>query len=213
MKNKQFLQIAVLLITIAASAWFIWRTQFAAPKFNVSLQQGIGEALAQETIQLLGGRGKIVVITMPDGDSDLLAAQYDAFRAALKKSQVQIDDKVTVNSEKKGKYRPGLGLSARALAAEVKKNRQAAAIVSFVGLPSLDEAEMAAMGDRVPPMIAFSRNRDKLQPLLKGGLLKAAVVPRFEFPAPGPKNPRTPREWFVNQFQFLTPAQLSTRAQ
>ena len=27
---------------------------------------------------------------------------------------------------------------------------------------------------------------------------------RFEFPAPGTKKPRTPREWFDNRFQIVT---------
>src|SRR5439155_21454757 len=135
----------------------------------------------------------------------VLAAQYAAIRAALKKSQVEIDDEVIIDSEKSTKYGPGVGLSARKLARQVKKKPDAAAFVSFVGLPSLDEKEFAALGGRVPPMIAFSRNLKKLGPLLQRGILKAAVVPRFQFPVPGPENPRTPREWVVNQFQIVRP--------
>jgi len=29
-------------------------------------------------------------------------------------------------------------------------------------------------------------------------------VPRYEFPAPGPENPKTPQEWFDKRFQIVT---------
>jgi hypothetical protein len=97
-------------------------------------------------------------------------------------------------------------LSARKLALEVKKNSRKAAIVSFVGLPKLDDGEFAALGDTVPPLFVYSRNAKKLGPLLNRQVLKAAIVPRFQFPAPGPEKPRTPKEWFVNQYQMIRSA-------
>jgi hypothetical protein len=206
MKRKDLLLALGSVMVIAASTLFAWKNYFAAPKINVPLHQGIGEALAEETIRCLDNHGDILVITMADGDSEILAAQFAAFRARLEKSSVRIKDVQLIDSEKKDKYGPGLGLSASKLAREVKKNTKKAAIVSFVGLPKLDEEEFVALGDVVPPLLAFSRDAEKLGPLLKHGLIKAAIVPRFRFPAPGPENPRTPGDWFTNQYQVVHPA-------
>jgi hypothetical protein len=206
MKRKDLLLALGSVLVMAASALFAWQNYFAAPAINVALHQGIGEALAEETIRCLDNRGDILVITMADGDSEILAAQFAAFRKRIEKSAVRIKDVELIDSEKKDKYGPGLGLSASKLAREVKKNTKKAAIVSFVGLPKLDEEEFAALGESVPPLLTFSRDAEKLGPLLKRGLVKAAVVPRFKFPAPGPEKPRTPPEWFVSQYQLIRPA-------
>lgn len=205
MKSKNTFLVLGSLVAIAASVWFVWKHHFAAPKINVALHQGIGEVLAAETIQSLDNRGDILVITLADGDSEILAAQFVAFREKLKKSGVRIKEVQLIDSEKKGKYGPGLGLSASKLAREVKKNAKRAAIVSFVGLPKLDDEEFVALGEVVPPLLAFSRDADKLGPLIKRGMIKSVIVPRFKFPAPGPETPRTSGEWFTNQYQVIRP--------
>lgn len=205
MKSKNTFLVLGSLIAITASVWFVWKHHFAAPKINAALHQGIGEALAAETIRCLDNRGDILVITMANGDSDILAAQFAAFRDRIEKSGIRIKDVELIDTSKTDKYGPGLGLSASKLAREVKKNTKKAAIVSFVGLPKLDEEEVVALGDLVPPLLAFSRDAEKLGPLLKHGLIKAVIVPRFRFPAPGPENPRTPGEWFTNQYQVVQP--------
>lgn len=203
MKTKDVLLVLGSVLAIAGAALFIWKNHFAAPKINVALHQGIGEALANETIRCLDNQGDIMVITMSDSDSDILAAQFAAFRAKIETSGVRINDVQLIDSEKKAKYGPGLGLSASKLAREVKKNTKRAAIISFVGLPRLDEEEFAELGEKVPPLLAFSRDRDKAGALIKRGLAKVVIVPRFKFPAPGPESPKTPGEWFTNQYQII----------
>lgn len=206
MKTKDVLLALGSTAIIAASALFVWKNYLAAPKINVALHQGIGEALAAETIRQLDNRGAILVITMAEGDSEILAAQFAAFRAQIEKSGVRIKDVEIIDSEKKDKYGPGMGLSASKLTREVKKNLKKEAIVSFVGVPKFDEEEFAALGDAVPALITFARDREKIEPLLKRGMLKSAIVPRFKFPAPGPESPSNPGEWFTNQYQIVRPA-------
>ncbi len=206
MNKKNILIATASIAVIAASMLFVWKNHFAAPKINLALHEGIVTALAEETIRCLDNRGDILVITMADGDSEILAAQFAAFRERIGKSNVQIKEVQLIESEKKDKYGPGIGLSASKLAREVKKNTRREGIVSFVGLPKPDDDEFAALGEAVPPLLTFSRNADKLGPLLKRGMLKAAIVPRFKFPAPGPETPRTSGEWFTNQYQVVRPA-------
>lgn len=204
---KQILVSLGALTVIAASVWFTWRTQFAAPKINVALHQLIGETLAAEVIQYVEKPAKIQVITLAEGDSIILATQFTAFRKAIREAGgIHIQDVERIDSQKSDKYGPGVGLSASKLAREVKKNSDKAAMVSFVGLPELDDAEFAALGERVPALFAFSRDGKKLLPLWNCGMLRAAIVPRFQYPAPGPDKPRTPGEWFVSQYQLIRSA-------
>lgn len=205
MKTKDILIAVAAVMVIAGAGLFIWKNHFAAPKINTALHEGIGVALADETIRCLDNKGDILVITMADGDSEILAAQFAAFRGRIGKSNVQIKEVQLIDSEKKSKYGPGVGLSASKLTREVKKNLKKAAIVSFVGLPKLDDEEFAALGEHVPSLITFARDREKLGSLLKRGTIKAAIVPRFKFPAPGPEMPSNPGEWFTNQYQVIRP--------
>ena len=65
------------------------------------------------------------------------------------------------------------------------------------------EEEMAELGKK-PKFIAESRSGDNLPDLFENKLIDVAVVSRFEFPAPGPEKPKTPREWFTKRYQIIT---------
>ena len=208
MRSKNTLVVIGSLIAISASLLFVWKNHFAAPRINLALHEGIGVALAEETIRCLENKGDILVITMAKGDSEILAAQFAAFEKRIETSGVRLKEVELIDSDKRDSYRPGIGLSASKLTREVKKNLKKAAIVSFVGLPKLDDEEFAALGEAVPQLITFSRDREKLGSLLRRGAIKAAIVPRFKFPAPGPEMPSNPGEWFTNQYQVIRPVGL-----
>ena len=205
MKAKQFVLAALSLVVIAACSWFLWRNYFAPPKINAALHQAIGEVLAAEVIKVSGGKGELTVITMAPGDSEVMAAQFAAFKAALGKAGgLKIRKHVEIESDKKAKYGPGYGLSASKLARELKKHPDVAVLVSFVGVPTMDESELKELGEPVPPIVAFARDADKLGALAQKQILRAAIVPRFRFPAPGPEVPHTPMDWFNQKYQVLT---------
>jgi len=76
--------------------------------------------------------------------------------------------------------------------------------VSFVGVPDPEDEDMSKLERKPPRFIAFTRDLDKLPKLFKNRTLRVAIVPRYEFPAPGPENPKTPQEWFDKRFQIVT---------
>lgn len=209
--DRRSLVVSLLaLAVIAASATWTWKTQLAPKPFNAYLQTGIGEALAQRTISLLNGNGKVLVVTLEPGDSPTVRCQFDAFQAALRLSPgitlVKIE---TLDADKKSKYGPGAGLSASRLLRLIGKNPDIDALISFVGLPDLDENELQQLGRHGPRLIGFSRHRKKLGSLLASRRLEAAAVPRFQFPSPIQGTPSSPSEWFDLQCQWVTPADVN----
>jgi hypothetical protein len=83
-----------------------------------------------------------------------------------------------------------------------RKNSGADAIVSFVGAPELTDSDLQQLKS-MPKVIAETRSPEKLLNLLDKKILVAAIVPRFEFPAPGPRKPETARQWFDRYFQVV----------
>lgn len=185
---------------------------FAAPGFNVPLHQGLGETLAAQVHQSLGGQGQIVVVAIPASASEVVATQIDAFRRWLATHPgITVAEIEIVDTENKPKYGPGTGLSASRLVRLAKKHAATDALVSFIGLPELDAKELAELGARGPRLFATARDVKKLAPLLGSGRLQRAIVPRFQFPSPVTGDPGTPQEWFDLQFQVISPGNLAPK--
>lgn len=213
MNRHPFLVSLAAVLTVVGSLWFTWQRHFRAPDFSVPLHESVGSVLATELQRELRGPGEVLVLTLDEGTSPILSTQLAAFRATLAKSpQLRIGRVVALESDKKRKYGPGSGLSSGKLAREIAKFPQAIAVVSLVGLPSLDDKELNAMGSVRPPLFGVCRDRRKLETLARQQWLRSAIVPRFEFPAPGPEEPKLPREWFDRQFQIVTAAEPTASA-
>src|SRR6266568_3221816 len=90
---KQLLIAALCLAATAGSAYWTYRTQFAAPKFNVVLHRAVGRTLAEETARLLHDTGKVVVISIELRDVPELKAQMDEFERTLKQFPKLLLDK------------------------------------------------------------------------------------------------------------------------
>ncbi len=201
-RNQGLLAAVSLVVTAASSGWIYYR-EFKAPHHNVVLHREVGQIMAEQTAKLLGRRGRILVVTIPTGDWPELQTQMDAFRQALQRLGDFDVKEHSLDPKGQSKYGVGTGLSGRRFVRLVKNHPEADAIVSFVGAPKLTDAELAEIGKR-PIFIAESRSPDHLPELFQKKILLAAVVSRFVFPAPGPAQPATPREWFDKRYQLLT---------
>src|SRR5262249_43748016 len=100
------------------------------------------------------------------------------------------------------KYGVGSGLSGRRYIRTVNKNTNATVFVSFVGAPRITKEEEAELVVH-PKFIAEARNVEHLPRLFQKRLIDVAVVSRFQFPAPGPENPKSPNEWFTKRYQII----------
>lgn len=206
--TKQLLVGGACLLLIAASGLWTWRTQFAAPKFNLVLHQSVGLALAEETARLVNHSGKVVVIAIELAGVPELKAQLDAFEHALQRFPgIKLEKSYKIDTDDKPKYSFGTGLSGRRFVRIVNKNLEADALVSFIGVPTLSGGDLAQL-KKTPKFIAEARSADKLRRLFEQKVLSAAVVSRFQFPTPVKGQPRNPREWFDQRFQIVTATNL-----
>ncbi len=194
--------LCVLVITLAGGR--IWWSQGQRADLNVKLQQGMGERLAALAVESLSGRGKLAIVTLEPGQSEELDLQFAAFKRALAAHPaVTIADIDHVDSEGRAKYGPGRGLSARRLHRMIGKYADANLFVSFIGAPDPDDLEEQPLPAGHPRLLPAARNAKELYELIKLGLVRTAIVPRYEFPAPGPEHPQTAAEWFERHYQVV----------
>lgn len=206
MEKKRILIIMLCAVAIIAASLFTYFTQFAGPSVETILHEGIGTVMAEETSKLINHNGKVVLWKIDYSVAPELRHQVEAFKKALSRAgSVKIDKIRDFETEGKAKYRAGGGLSAQRFVRTAKKDGYADAIVSFIGAPDLTEAQLKELG-KPPKFVAEVRSPEKLKPVFAQKIVDVAIVSRFEFPAPGTKKPKTPREWFDNRFQIVTPA-------
>jgi len=202
--NRQLLIAVLCVLAIGGSAFWTYRSQFTAPKFNVVLHQAVGRVMAEETARLIDNSGKIVIVAMELAAVPELQAQLDSFHQTLKRfPRISIKETYKLETDEKPKYSFGAGLSGRRFVRIVNKNQSADAIVSFVGAPGLEDDEVAQL-KKTPKFIAETRSADKLKKLFEQKVIHTAVVSRFQFPTPIKGTPRSPQEWFEQRFQIVT---------
>ena len=206
-KFKNIIVGAGAIAVILASCLWIYFTQIRAAQHNVGLHQYIGQTLAQHAARAAGQKRHIVTIAIDTKDWPELKTQIKAFKAALKKLGNYELREYEMDTKDQPKYGVGSGLSGRRYVRTVKKNPNADVFVSFVGAPKLTPDEMAELGTK-PKLIVESRSGDNVPALFENKLAVAAVVSRFQFPAPAPEKPRTAEQWFVKRYQVLTPESL-----
>lgn len=195
---------AAAVVAIASSAFCIYYTQSGPSGVNVALNEAVGEKLAQETSRLLGAHGNVVLITVEKRELPELKIQIAAFEKHLKQlGNITVQETVKLDPGDNPKYRAGAGLSAKHFLKIARKHSSADALVSFIGAPSLEDSDMAQIKS-MPKFVAETHSPEKLTRLFQKNILQSAIVPRYEFPAPGPRKPHTSHEWFEHCFQIVS---------
>src|SRR6267142_219195 len=173
LKNA-FLATGSILVIIASSLW-IYYHEFKAAKHSVALHERVGQVLAEQTVNLIGKKGRIVIISIDSKEWPELKTQIDAFRKTLKKlGDYEVRD-YQLDTKDQPKYGVGSGLSGRRYVRTVKKSEKADIFVSFIGAPKLSKEEMAELAKQ-PRFIAESRSGDNLPSLFENKLIDVAVV-------------------------------------
>ena len=204
-RQKSWLRSVAALLTIASAAVWIYWHEFKAPQFDVELHRHVGEVMAEQTARVAGPGGKIVLITIPTSDQPELKVELQAFNAKLRKLGKFELREYELDTKDQDKYGIGTGLSGRRYVRTANKNLDAAAIVSFVGAPSVKDEDVTEL-KRVPKLVAQARSVDHLPKLFGRQLISVAVASRFSFPAPGPVMARTVQDRFDKRYQIVVAA-------
>ena len=203
--KRDLLLAAVAVIAILASSIWIYRSLFTSSQVNLPIHQSIGYIMAEETFQQVGRLGKIVIVTTDTRRAPELKVQLEAFDKHLRAlGGCTIAEKIVLDPGENPKFRPGSGLSAKRFLKIVRKHKGVDAIVSFVGAPELTDDDIKQLRS-YPKFLAEAHSPEKLLALLDKKILNSAIVPRFDFPAPGPRQPQTTRQWFDHYYQVIHP--------
>ncbi len=192
---------SVLLIGLAA---YLIHLQRQPTKDPYPHHRMLGRVMAEELVKSLEHRDKkrLLLITAKSPDP-MLAMQVESFLKTLKQHpEIEIKDTVALESDGKQRIGMGHGLSARRFVRLVEKNLKADAIVSFVGVPDVADPDMKELKVKVPRFLAETVAHERVQPLIDQKMLRVAILPRYEFPAPV-KEPKSDRQWFDKYFQVL----------
>jgi hypothetical protein len=200
-KRRVTMTLAVVAI-VAACAW-IYITQTSDARHNEALHRHIGKVLAEQTAEVAGNKGKIVTLAIDTKDWPELNTQLAAFKTALKKlGNFDVRD-YEMDTKDQPKYGVGSGLSGRRYVRTVNKNTNATVFVSFIGAPKLSKEDLAELTIK-PRLVAEVRSVENLPKLFQQQMIDIAIVSRFQYPAPAPRNPRTAEEWFTKRYQIVT---------
>ncbi len=182
-------KITLASLIIAGSALSLFVTFFPwPPRLEAAPHLALGQAVAQETIKLLGAGGRVWLVardtrTFPNPAAD---AQIQSFAKTLLGSGIRIG---STNLVKLDPLRV-VGVPPGDFLQILKRASDADVVVSFLGAASLSEEQVTKLGDKAPKVIAVcTGNIPKqidLKRLFDQKLLQAALISR---PAPTTTGP------------------------
>ena len=195
---------AVVVIGLAA---FILRWQFTKPPANYGPSTAVGEILAEETAQMVGGKGLVVVIARGSPQEGLSAGteQVSSFEAALKRRGSPKIATTEWLPRAPGPRMKEAPLTAEQLLGLMESNPDAEAFAVFTALPPLSPPLAEKITARSLKVLAVCGYSADVRHWLEARALAVAAVPRFADLPAGTPAPKTAKDWFAQQFELLTP--------
>lgn len=196
--------LAVLAIGAAIYSAIANRSQ----KINLETYTVLGTITAQETTRLLADHGRALVIARDTGEykNPSVEAELTAFQQELQKHPgVHLTTKRTQIPPMQ-MMATGGGLPADQLLQTLDSHPNLDALILFLPLPQLADAELDALGKHAVRIIVVSSFHPDYRRLLERGLIQLAIVPRPDNAPTDAPPARTPRERFDQEYALLTAA-------
>ncbi len=213
-EKKKPIITAIAILAIVGSIASMFFTQCERrPKVNMKPYLAIGQVMAEETSKLLNNQGEIVVIAMDTKQFKMptVEAQLKTFQETLRKQgSVKVLAIEPLSMSNMGIIGPEMGMPAATFLPIAEKYPNAAAFVSFVGAPALQEEDLARLGERRPKIIAFCSFGMGLKSLFERQIIHVAIVPHLEARGDQSKKPDTLRDWFNQYYKVVTPETASS---
>lgn len=193
------------IILISALVLIVLQRRDRGGDLNLDPLTAAGEVIADETAALLGGQGKVVLVTFDTSATEMPAAK--AVRTGFQQ-RMKGQGGITVLFETL-KVNPSPGMALWSLSQYqqlVQRHPGADAIVSLLGPPFFTEAEVSSLPQELPKGVVFGGGNpgQPLRKLFERGVVQVAVVNRFTPLQPGSATPAaTGRDRFEQQFQII----------
>jgi len=174
-----------------------------------AVDRAVGEVAAEQTAQLLGQQGHLVLLAVDTSRFKNLQAdtQRQAFLQAVKKYRalrVVATEWVDPTTIRGG---ADFGLDSRVFFEALARHPQAAALVSLVGAPHLTDEEMDRLPQPLPRLVAVQAMgcRADLRRWHARKLVQVEIAPRALPPSADARPPKSAREWFARYYEVLAP--------
>ena len=200
--QHKIITVVLVLVILTAIGSVVYHFRSPTVVVNRDLAVGLGQAVATETVKLLHDRGRMGVIITPYHEMEGLR-EYDtwqAFKAALQQHpQIQIVETEIANTEPPIEY----GLTRTRLDKILTAHPELDGVVSFYGIAQWDPRAPFELPRNDLKIIAVQNGSFAIKPYFAKGSLAVAIV-RREIPAPNSAMPRTPADWFTQNYQVFT---------
>jgi len=198
-------------LTIVGALGFLFLFFHAfPPRPPAPLHEAIGQAMAEQTLRLLGPDGRVLVISRETREFDHSAAelQLRAFNRVLEKAgrKPSVTRLVKIDPDRMMAVPPGDFFEL------LRKTSEKDVVTSFMGPPVLGREQAAQLGATHAKVVAICTGPTPamvdLNGLFSAGLLHAAVVDRKDAMM-STGTPPSGRAWFDQLYQVVTDANVA----
>ena len=209
MNNNSWLKIVGLLLVITVAAVWVYRTQHrAAPPEPVDLYAGLGTVAGEQVARVLGNKGRVLILTLDPAADPNQVPVLEAFQKTLQQHPgLQVVGTKTFPLAEMRIGDPDLGLTGDRFLKLLAELPEADGVVSFVGVPQF--GAIPRFEHPLPKLVIARHGEagDGLKELLQREVVQSAIVPHPTPPPADAPAPRTPGEWFQQQYRVVTPEQ------
>lgn len=204
---KKSTLLTALALGLLVLAGLILQRHFSGSAMNLRPSGAVGEVLAAQANRLLAGNGGLVIIGRSSVKErrNSTGEQMAAFTAAMKRLKTPgIAATEWLPSPPPRAMDTGK-ITDEQLLQVLAKYPQAKVLVLFAGLPPLSPAVAEALSARSVKLLAVCGYGMHVRRWLETQTLSAAIIPRFGELPPGTPAPKTPMDWFQQEFEMVTP--------
>jgi len=203
-QQRKIIQTICVLAIIASLLSFIPEGPRKARLDRMSFR-ALGWGMAEESARVLHERGDVVVV-YPDASGTRFAVYEDQMKFFWNSIESHSGIHVVGREKVAGFFdhspEPGSGMSPEHYKEIVQKYPKAAAIISFVGLPYLTEAQISELPEKLPKMVAYVARQGVRKEFFEDQIVHVVIARRFV--KPDTKIQKIP-ELFAYYYQVIKP--------
>ncbi len=204
MSKKPVVATLLVLAILGAAVWIYRGTSDRQPRIQMGPYEALGEVAAQETIHLLNGKGKVVIIASEasTGANPVERTEVEVLDHSLKRGGVSVEV-IERFSLPPAARMMGSSVPRDWFLKVVQAHPNAAGLVILAEFPVLEASDLEQLKKRGAAIVLISGNPTTAKQLLDDGVVGLAICPRLNNSSQEAKQPQSTREWFDRNFVIL----------